>query len=111
MDTATLAEAETALNLARLKSPVRARTKESPLGLPAGFASADLLVFARRPGVALCAEVGPWARTRAGGVVPANPVVDAFLLTLFPLRGPEVTERPIEVLCMRKDEDEGKLRV
>jgi len=92
--------AERALNLTRLKFPVRKRSKENPLGLPDGFATADLLVFVRRPDVRLRVEVGPWAAPEMPpGLRPINPIVNALLLSLFPLRGEEAGERLLEILA------------
>jgi hypothetical protein len=92
--------AASALNLTRLKVQSRERSKENPLGLPDGFAYADLLVFSRRPDVMLRIDVGPWARPAPDrpAVRPINPVANALLLSLFPLRGGEAAERLVEIL-------------
>ena len=95
-----LRDAAAALNLTRLKARSRERSKDNPLGLPDGFAYADLLVFSRRPDVKLRIDVGPWAHPAPDRPIvrPVNPVANALLLSLFPLRGEEAAERLVEIL-------------
>jgi hypothetical protein len=110
LTTHSLNAVEKTLNLARLKSPRRRPSKENPLGLPEGFAYADLLVFARRPDVSLWAEFGPYARNSlsTAGLHPLNPFVNALLLSLFPIRGEEAAERLIDTLRKHLEQEERK---
>lgn len=99
-----------ALNLTRLRAKSRERAKDNQLGLPEGFAYADLLVFVRRPDVKLRIDVGPWAHPAPDRpmIRPINPIANAFLLSLYPLRGEEAAERLIEILKINQKTSAGR---
>ncbi len=96
-----LRDVSLALNLVKLRTRSRERSKINPLGLPEGFAFADVLIFSRRPDVKLRINVGPWSHLppMEPAIRPMNPVANALLLSFFSLRGEEVAERLIDILC------------
>jgi hypothetical protein len=96
---ATLRGLEKELNFKRLLSSKRPSSKENRLALPEGFAHAEVLVFVGRSSPSAWTEIGPFAAGRSkDAVYPASPVANALLLSLYPLRGEEASERLLEVL-------------
>lgn len=95
-----LRNAESALNLVRLKLQARQRSTANPLGLPDGFAYSDLLVFVRRLNVSLWGTFNNSSvpRISTERIPPVNPIVNALLLSLYNLRGEEAAAQLLEVL-------------